>query len=142
MNQFSFHIGFHDDLLMDFSNKNNISLQAYSPLGGGTLARPGKTTTQETLASIATVHNKSAAQIALRWIVQSKGAMVAKASTTDYQLENKDIFDFSLTSNEMYQLGVQRSPSAEGAAGGKSAAAVCPCTCVTVPIFGVHAGAP
>lgn len=85
-----------------------LVLQAYSPLAGGHLATPDS---NSTLARIATAHNRSAAQIALRFIAQSGVAAVPKANTLEYMAENMGVFDFTLTDTEMVQLGSEPTPN-------------------------------
>jgi diketogulonate reductase-like aldo/keto reductase len=85
-------------------------LQAYSPLGGGEIAS-GKV---DAVNAVANAHNVSAAQVALRWIVQQGVAAIPKASTTDYQLENMDVFGFELNASEMRTLSVMTNPPGNG----------------------------
>ena len=110
VNQVSWHIGYHDDFLRDFAKENKIVLQAYSPLGGGEIAS-GKI---PAVNAIAKSHNVSAAQVALRWIVQQGVAAIPKAATTDYQLENMDVFGFELSAAEMRSLSVMANPPGNG----------------------------
>jgi len=76
MNQCGHSIGAHnsthapqggDDNTAEFCQKNNISYSAYSPLGGlsgiDVLKDP-------TVISIGKAHGRSAAQVALRWLIQ------------------------------------------------------------------------
>ena len=64
--------------------------------------------------AIAKAHNVSAAQVALRWIVEQGVAAIPKASTTDYQLENMDVFGFELSASEMRTLSVMTKPPGNG----------------------------
>ena len=114
VNQMNFHVGYHDDFLNDFHKQHKIVLQAYSPLGGGALASPSKA--PPSVGKIAAAHKKSAAQVALRFIVQSGAAAIPKAGTTEYQLENMDVFDWSLTAAEMAELAVLAHPVPGGRA--------------------------
>jgi diketogulonate reductase-like aldo/keto reductase len=82
--------------LVDFCIESGVMLTAYSPLGKGTVVG------DETLATIGDRYGKSAAQVALRWLVQQDTvAAIPKASSREHLRENIDIFDFELTDEEM-----------------------------------------
>lgn len=83
-----------------YLNQQNIVMQAWSPLAAG----QGKLFTNPLLCEIAEAHNKSAAQIILRWIVQRGIVPVVKSSNPTRMKENLDIFDFTLTENEMKKI--------------------------------------
>lgn len=106
-----YHIGFHDDIVREYASNNSIVLQAYSPLSGGKLATATAGSLQDTIAK---AHNRTAAQVALRFIAQGGVAAIPKASTLDYMMENEGIFDFNLTDTEMMQLGGQATPNGRG----------------------------
>ena len=56
------------------------------------------------MIAVGKAHNKSSAQVALRWVTQ-KGVVAVTASTNPKHLASDlDIFDFSLTDGEMAQL--------------------------------------
>ena len=58
----------------------------------------------ETLCAIGERHHKSAAQVTLRWLVQ-RGIICIPKSVHQERIEaNIDIFDFSLTDEEMAQI--------------------------------------
>ena len=71
---------------MAFCHKNGISYSAYSPLGGLTGTDIFK---DPTVISIGKVHKKSAAQVALRWLVQQKISIVTAADTAEYCSEGE-----------------------------------------------------
>ena len=78
----------------------NILMQAWSPLAAG----KEDLFTNEILCSIAKKHDKSVAQIVLRWLVQRKIVPVVKSSNPVRMKENLDIFDFDLSKEEMKQI--------------------------------------
>jgi len=53
------------------------------------------------LKSIADAHNKSIAQVILRWHVQLGAIPIPKAASKEHQAANLNIFDFELTESEM-----------------------------------------
>lgn len=101
VNQNPFSIGNHDLEALKKCQDLNITYSAYSPLGGlshvDVLHDP-------TVTAIANVHNKSTAQVALRWVVQ-QGVVAVTASTKATHLQSDmEIFDFVLTGEEMSRL--------------------------------------
>lgn len=82
--------------LLQYCVANDIILTAYSPLAKGTAA------SDETLDKIGQRYDKTAAQIALRWLIQQpQVAAIPKASSRDHLAANYDIWDFELTPAEM-----------------------------------------
>lgn len=60
--------------------------------------------TNETLAHIGARYGKSVAQVALRWLVQRGVIIIPKSTHIERMRQNLDIFDFSLTADEMQQI--------------------------------------
>ena len=87
-----------DDRL--YMESKNIQMQAWSPLAAG----QGRLLENETLRTIATTHNKSVAQVVLRWLVQRNIVPLVKSANPQRMKENLDIFDFALTDAEMQQI--------------------------------------
>ena len=87
-----------DDRL--YMESKNIQMQAWSPLAAG----QGKLFENETLCAIANTHNKSVAQVVLRWLVQRNIVPLVKSAKPQRMKENLDIFDFALTDAEMQQI--------------------------------------
>ena len=76
-------------------------MMAWYPLGGqGTDA----IVKSELLASIGTKYNKTAAQVALRWLTQRGIVAIPKSSHKERMAQNIDIFDFALSENDMTQI--------------------------------------
>lgn len=77
-------------------------MESWFPLGGR-----GQTQTlfnDPTVVSIAKAHDKTSAQIILRWHLQAGNIAIPGSSNPDHILENLSIFDFSLSDKEMKQL--------------------------------------
>ena len=87
-----------DDRL--YMESKNIQMQAWSPLTAG----QGRLFENETLRTIAATHNKSVAQVVLRWLVQRNIVPLVKSANPQRMKENLDIFDFALTDAEMQQI--------------------------------------
>jgi 2,5-diketo-D-gluconate reductase A len=60
--------------------------------------------TNETLAVIGEAHDKSVAQVVLRWLIQRGVVAIPKSVNPDRMAQNIDVFDFSLTDEEMTRI--------------------------------------
>jgi len=102
VNQISYSVFGHNEDTIQFCHENNITVEAFSPLGG---AHGGRSVFREpTIKSIAVAHNVSAAQVALRWIVQRGDVMTALSSSKEHQANDADLWSFTLTDDEMTNL--------------------------------------
>ena len=81
--------------------ESGTRMMAWGPLGGqgaeGVVKNP-------ILAEIGERYGKTAAQVALRWLTQCGIVAIPKSSHKERMEQNFNIFDFSLTSNEMQQI--------------------------------------
>lgn len=77
-----------------------IQMQAWSPLSAG----QNDLFHNEILCKIGVAHGKSAAQVVLRWLTQRGIVPLVKSSNSQRMKENLDIFDFTLSENEMQQI--------------------------------------
>ncbi len=75
-----------------------IVVEAYS-----TLSR-GRRTEDERLAKIGQKYGKTAAQVALRWGLQSQMVIIPKSVHRERIIENANIFDFELSAEDMITL--------------------------------------
>ena len=83
-------------------DSTDVVVQGWYPFGGRGYTK--EMLDNETLIEIGKVHNKTAAQVILRWNLQ-KGVTVIPGSTNSKHIkENMDIFDFELTHKEMEQI--------------------------------------
>lgn len=78
----------------------NILMQAWSPLAAG----QDDLLNNPTLCAIAATHQKSSAQIILRWLIQRDILPLVKTSNPQRMKENLDIFNFELTETEMQEI--------------------------------------
>ena len=86
-----------EPFLADFDTK----MMAWGPLGGQGVDDVVKS---DLLAGIGAKYHKSAAQVALRWLTQRGIIAIPKSSHKERMQQNFDIFDFSLTADEMAQI--------------------------------------
>ncbi|MFB6256695.1 MAG: aldo/keto reductase [Haloplanus sp.] len=101
--QVQFHPYWDQRDLLAYCQREDILLTAYSPLCHGAVLG------DDLLAAIGRKYDKTAAQVALRWVVQHENVCtVPKASTRDHLVDNRDVFDFELTPDEMARI---RRPS-------------------------------
>ncbi|XP_029910415.1 aldo-keto reductase family 1 member D1-like isoform X1 [Myripristis murdjan] len=105
-NQVECHPYFTQPKLLDFCRKNDIVIVGYSPIG--TSRDPSWVNLEcpplledELLVSIGEKYNKSSAQVALRFNVQRGVAVIPKSFSPQRITHNFQIFDFSLTEDEM-----------------------------------------
>jgi diketogulonate reductase-like aldo/keto reductase len=76
-------------------------MMAWGPLGGQGADGIVKS---ETLASIGAKYNKSAPQVALRWLVQRGIVAIPKSTHKERMEHNLAIFDFALSNDDMAQI--------------------------------------
>lgn len=81
---------------------DSIILEAWFPLGGA--MSNGALFKDPMIQEIAAAHDKTPAQIILRWHIQEGHSTIPGATNHGYITENIDIFDFELTPFEMEQM--------------------------------------
>ena len=86
-----------EPVLAEFGTK----MMAWYPLGGQGTDGIVKS---ELLASIGAKYNKTAAQVALRWLTQRGIVAIPKSSHKERMVQNIDTFDFTLTDDDMAQI--------------------------------------
>lgn len=86
---------------IEWYKQYNVPLQAYSPLGHGSHPEMQQ---EEIIVKIAKAHNKTPAQILIRYIVEQGIAVIPKSSNENRIKENFDILDFSLSEEEMKEI--------------------------------------
>lgn len=84
--------------LLQFNHQHQIVTQAWSPLGRGAVLN------EPVLKDIAAAHNKSTAQIILRWHLQNGVSFISKSVHEERIAQNADIYDFELNAQEMAQI--------------------------------------
>ena len=82
-------------------NEFDTRMMAWGPLGGQGVDGIVK---NETLAEIGNRYGKSAAQVALRWLTQRGIVAIPKSAHKERMEQNFNIFDFTLTHEEMEQI--------------------------------------
>ncbi|MCO8194486.1 aldo/keto reductase [Anaerofustis sp. NSJ-163] len=98
VNQIESHIGYLQKTALDFCVKNDILVQAWSPLGRGRVLG------EESLTKMAEKYGKTVPQLCIRFLYQLGIMPIIKSSSTYRMKENLDIFDFSIERDDMYYL--------------------------------------
>jgi 2,5-diketo-D-gluconate reductase A len=97
MNQLETHIFQQQKFNRRYLEKYGALLEAWSPLARG----EKNMFSNPYLLEVGKKYNKSASQVALRFLVQSGIVTLVKSSTPEHMKENIDIFDFVLSEEEM-----------------------------------------
>ncbi len=100
VNQIETHPFFVQKESLETMEFYHVVPEAWSPLGGGRY----KAFDNETLKKIADAHNKTVGQVMLRWNVQRGVVVIPKSTHVERIKENADIFDFTLTEEEMNEI--------------------------------------
>jgi diketogulonate reductase-like aldo/keto reductase len=91
VNQIRLCPGDTQDEVVNYCRKKNILLEAYSPLGTGTIFQAAE------IQALAKKYNKTVAQICIRWSLQQGYLPLPKSITPARIEENTKIFDFELS---------------------------------------------
>jgi aldehyde reductase len=109
--QIEVNASFPNTKLVEYAQSKGLVVTAFSPLASpgapaqfwtgavGLLEKPW-------ITKIASAHNKTPAQILLRYLIQRNLAVVPKSANPSRIRENIDIFNFNLTSDEMNTIEV------------------------------------
>lgn len=80
--------------------KNGVQISAWAPFGEG----KDNIFTNDTLVGIGEKHNKTVAQVILRWLLQRSIVVLSKSTHKERMEENIDIFDFVLDEDDMLEI--------------------------------------
>lgn len=98
INQVEFHPLLDGGALLAASAETGVPLQAYSPLArGAVLAQP-------VLTEIGRAHGKTAAQVAMRWILQQGLSLVTQSASPANIASNLASADFTLTAEDVRRI--------------------------------------
>ena len=121
VNQIEVHPYFRQSDVLAADTEHGILSQAWSPIGGITFYRDGShgsTLQDPVIGEIAAAHDKTAAQVMLRWHLQQDRQVIPKSVTPSRIAENFDVFDFELTAEQLGAIdaldtGVRGGPEPE-----------------------------
>ncbi|GAA4842830.1 aldo/keto reductase [Actinomycetospora corticicola] len=100
VNQIELHPHMQQLAMRSFDERHGIATEAWSPIGQGkgVIDEPA-------IEGIAKKHDKTGAQVTLRWHIQLGNIVFPKSVTPSRIQENFDIFDFELNDEEMSAIG-------------------------------------
>ncbi|MEH7545244.1 aldo/keto reductase [Neobacillus vireti] len=84
----------------NFMKENNVQIESWGPFAEG----KNKMFQNEILISIAEKHNKSVAQVVLRWLTQRGVVAIPKSVRKERIIENFKIFDFELSHKDIDRI--------------------------------------
>ena len=96
INQIEAHVYNQQKEMKNLLDELGIILEAWSPLAAG----KNNIFEDETLKEIGKKYAKTAAQVALRYLLEMNIVIIPKTTNIERMKENIDIFDFSLTGDE------------------------------------------
>ncbi|MFM9920395.1 aldo/keto reductase [Lacisediminihabitans sp. H27-G8] len=95
INQVELHPWLPQREVRDFDTSHGILTEAWSPLARGRLIG------DRVLDAIAAKHERSAAQVVIRWHLQLGNVVIPKSVTASRITENFDVFDFELDAEDL-----------------------------------------
>jgi diketogulonate reductase-like aldo/keto reductase len=99
-NQIEVHAFLDQSKVIAACRRHGMAVVAYSPIARGGVKN------DKVLARIGRAHDKSAAQVALRFLVQQGIIPIPRTATPDHQAANLAVFDFALSDAEMAEIGM------------------------------------
>lgn len=110
VHQVELHPYLTQERLLRYCNEESIAVTAFSPLGADSYIPIGMANANErvlldgVILRIAQEHQRSPAQILLRWAVQRGTVAIPKTQNLQHLSENLSIYDFALSPSEMSQI--------------------------------------
>jgi 2,5-diketo-D-gluconate reductase A len=98
LNQIELHPWLTQEKTLTYDNEHSIVTQAWSPLARGKILE------EQSLSALAEKHEKSVAQIVLRWHIQRGVAVIPKSNSKERIVENMNVFDFELSADEVASI--------------------------------------
>ena len=108
VNQIEVHPGHQRMAMREFNAKHSIATMAWSPLAGN----PGGHSSfvgNSVIEEIGARYGKSGAQVILRWHLQLGNIMIPKTTSPSRMVENLDVFDFTLSADELSTIGFMQN---------------------------------
>ena len=83
-----------------FMKDNKVQIESWAPFAEG----KNDIFQHAVLASVAEKHNKSVAQVILRWLIEREIVVIPKSVNKDRMIQNFDVFDFKLDQDDMTRI--------------------------------------
>lgn len=100
VNQVETHVFQQQKVAKEYLKKNGTQIMSWGPFAEG----KNDYFNNPVLKDIAAAHGKSAAQVALRFLLQSDVVLIPKSVHKERMEENFNVFDFALTDEEMARI--------------------------------------
>ncbi|MCR6688617.1 aldo/keto reductase [Cellulomonas sp.] len=100
VNQIETHPFFQRAGYQQLMTERGVQIESWGPLAEG----KNDIFTNPVLTEIGQAHGKSVAQVALRWLTQRGVVVIPKSTRPERMAENLDVFDFTLSDDEMTQI--------------------------------------
>lgn len=100
INQIEMHPFYQETVAANYAQQHGIQPEAWAPFG----EHLAVLATLPTLTTIAAAHQKSVAQIILRWLLQRNTVVIPRSGQPEHLKANLNVFDFTLTAAEMNQI--------------------------------------
>ena len=97
VNQILLHIANTDRKLVEFCQKNNIVVEAYSPIAHGEALK------NAAIEAMAQKYNVSVAQLCIRYVIQLGTVALPKTANPEHMRSNADV-DFEISKEDMTEL--------------------------------------
>ena len=102
VNQIEFHPGLLQNECVEFCKEQEITVEAWSPLGRGELIF------DELLMGLAEKYGSTVAQLIIRWVMQHDIVPLVKSTKQTRIEENFQVFDFEISSEDMQRIDEMR----------------------------------
>ena len=100
VNQIETHPYFQRHADQEVMRTRGVQIESWGPFAEGR----NDLFSDPTLAGIGEAHGKSVAQVVLRWLIQREVVAIPKSVRRERMAENFDVFDFTLTDEEMARV--------------------------------------
>jgi len=104
VNQVEYHPFLSQAPVLEACRRLGVAMTAYSPLARGEVLH------NPTILKIADTHQVSAAQVAVRWLIQQGVIAIPKSSNVERAATNLDVFGFELTQDDMARISALARP--------------------------------
>ena len=98
VDQLEVHPGYSQEAAVAYGQSRGVRMQAWSPLGRGDAVH------NEIMNMFAEKYGKTTSQICLRFLIQKGIIPLVKSSTPEHMEQNKNVFDFEITKEDMQIL--------------------------------------
>ncbi|WP_099467454.1 aldo/keto reductase [Konateibacter massiliensis] len=105
INQIELHPYFNQEKQLQWNKEHQIATESWSPLERGR-----NLLSESVILDIANIYKKTPTQVVLRWHIDRGALPIPKAFSKEHQIENLDIFDFELTSEEIAAINKLSRP--------------------------------